>query len=103
MPADEHGVPDVTAIPWLDTDSGSLRDLDLGSVPVGEPALASDRECGEGCWLSLVQRAGENGDSGRTALQVRNAADLSIAAESMLPPVVPLGFHGCWVPRANLE
>ena len=90
MLADEHGVPDVTAIPRLDTDGGSLRDLDFGSVPVGEPVLTPDRECGEGCLLSLVQRAGEHGDSGRTALQVRNAADLSIAAESMLPPVVPL-------------
>lgn len=87
--ADEHRVPDVTTMPRLDTDSGRLRELDFGRVPVGEPVLAPDRECGEGGVLSLVQRAGEDGDSGRTALQVWDAANCAIATKSRLLPVVP--------------
>jgi all-trans-8'-apo-beta-carotenal 15,15'-oxygenase len=97
-----RGVPYFTAIQRLDTDTGSLQALDFGSDPVGEPVLVPDPEGGEGWLLSLVHRAGGNGDAGRTELQVLNAADLTVVARAMLPLVVPLGFHGSWVRRVSV-
>jgi all-trans-8'-apo-beta-carotenal 15,15'-oxygenase len=39
----------------------------------------------------------------RTDLLVLRAADLSTQATVALPHGVPIGFHGCWVPRGELD
>jgi all-trans-8'-apo-beta-carotenal 15,15'-oxygenase len=90
--------PYLTSIQRLDTESGALIARDFGLDLTGEPMLVPGHGDDEGWLLSLVFRA----DQGRTDLVVLRAADLSIQATAPLPHPVPIGFHGCWVPRAEL-
>jgi carotenoid cleavage dioxygenase-like enzyme len=82
-----------------------MRSRDFGLDIVGEPILVPDPDAGgaesgnEGWLLSLVYRAGQQ----RSELLVLRAADLATVATVTLPHAVPLGFHGCWVPRADLR
>ncbi|MCG6943462.1 MAG: carotenoid oxygenase family protein [Thiohalocapsa sp.] len=91
--------PYFSAIQRLDTETGALTTRDFGLDLAGEPMLVPGAGGEEGWLLSLVCRAGQ----GRTDLVVLRAADLSIQATAPLPHAVPLGFHGCWVPRAELS
>ncbi|WP_295542924.1 carotenoid oxygenase family protein [uncultured Thiohalocapsa sp.] len=90
--------PYLTAIQRLDTDTGRLTTRDFGLDLTGEPMLVPGDGDDEGWLLSLVIRA----DQHRTDLVVLRAATLDIEAEVALPHAVPIGFHGCWVPRAAL-
>ena len=90
--------PYFTSIERLDTETGALTRRDFGLDLVGEPMLVPDPDGGEGWLLSLVFRAGQ----GRSDLVVLRAADLGMQATAKLPHAVPLGFHGCWVPRHAL-
>jgi all-trans-8'-apo-beta-carotenal 15,15'-oxygenase len=90
--------PYLTSIQRLDTETGALITRDFGLDLVGEPMLVPGAGDDEGWLLSLVFRVGR----GRTDLVVLRAADLAILATAALPHAVPVGFHGCWVPRAAL-
>jgi all-trans-8'-apo-beta-carotenal 15,15'-oxygenase len=94
----ERRAPFFTAIQRLDTETGELRVLDLAPDLPGEPIPVAGADGGAGWLLSLVHRAGQS----RTDLLVLRTSDLSIVATASLPQVVPLGFHGCWVPRAEI-
>jgi all-trans-8'-apo-beta-carotenal 15,15'-oxygenase len=91
--------PFLTSIQRLDTHNGRLTTRDFGLDLVGEPMLVPDGSGGEGWLLSLVFRA----ETGATDLVVLRAADLSIQATATLPHTIPVGFHGCWVPRGELD
>jgi all-trans-8'-apo-beta-carotenal 15,15'-oxygenase len=95
-PAD-RGVPWFTALQRLDTRTGEMRVLDLCPDLPGEPVLAPAAGS-EGWLLSLVNRAGGQ----PSQLLVLRASDLGIQARVTLPFAVPIGFHGCWVPRHAL-
>lgn len=90
--------PYLTSIHRLDTETGTLTTRDLGLDLAGEPMLVPGDGDDEGWLLSLVFRA----DQGRTDLLVLRAKDLEIQATAPLPHAVPIGFHGCWVPRSEL-
>ncbi len=94
----ERANPFFTAIQRLDTESGEMRAHDLGPDLAGEPMFVPGRDGEEGWLLSLVHRAGRD----RTDLVILRAGDLSLQAKVTLPCVIPVGFHGCWVPRAEL-
>ncbi len=91
--------PYLTAIQRLDTETGAFSIRDFGLDLVGEPMLVPGADGDEGWLLSLVFRA----DQGRTDLVVLRAADLTVVATASLGHALPLGFHGCWVPRAELR
>jgi all-trans-8'-apo-beta-carotenal 15,15'-oxygenase len=93
----ERRAPFLTSILRLDTETGGLHSRDFGLDPVGEPMLVQDRDGGEGWLLTLVHRAGQ----GRSDLLILRAEDLSTEASVALPHQVPIGFHGCWVPRGE--
>ncbi len=95
----DRRTPFLTSIQRLDTETGRLTTRDFGLDLVGEPMLVPDDDGGEGWLLSLVFRAGTGG----TDLVVLRAADLSLQATATLPHAVPVGFHGCWVPRCELD
>ena len=101
----ERAAPYLSSLQRLDTETGELRCRDFGLDIVGEPILVPDPDAGpaetgnEGWLLSLVYRAGQQ----RSELLVLRAADLVTVATVTLPHAVPLGFHGCWVPRADLR
>lgn len=90
--------PFLTSVQRLDTETGALVSRDLGLDLVGEPIPAPDPDGSEGWLLCPVYRAGPQ----RVELLVLRAADLATIATLRLPHPVPLGFHGCWVPRAAL-
>jgi carotenoid cleavage dioxygenase-like enzyme len=90
-------VPWFTALQRLDTRTGEMRVLDLCPDLPGEPVLAPAAGS-EGWLLSLVNRAGGK----PSQLLVLRASDLGIQARVTLPFAVPIGFHGCWVPRHAL-
>jgi all-trans-8'-apo-beta-carotenal 15,15'-oxygenase len=90
--------PFLTAIQRLDTQTGEIRVRDFGLDLAGEPILVPANDGSEGCLLSLVHRA----DQGHTDLVCLRASDLRVLATATLPCVIPLGFHGCWVPRGEL-
>ena len=94
----ERRAPYLTSIHRLDTETGQLTTRDFGLDLTGEPMLVPGDGDDEGWLLSLVLRA----DQGRTDLVVLRAADLEIEATAALPHAVPIGFHGCWVPRGAL-
>lgn len=94
----ERDAPYLTAIQRLDTETGEIQVRDFGLDLVGEPILVPGDGGSEGWLLSLVHRAGE----GRTDLVCLRASDLRVEATASLPCVIPLGFHGCWVPRGAL-
>ncbi len=96
--------PYLTSILRLDTETGSLSSRDFGLDLVGEPMLVPGEDGDEGWLLSLVfSAAAGHGDArGRAELVVLRAADLSVQATAALPHALPVGFHGCWVPRAAL-
>jgi len=91
--------PYLSAIQRLDTETGALTSRDFGLDLVGEPVPVADPAGDEGWLLCLRHRAGRQ----RTELMVLRAADLATVATAALPHAVPVGFHGCWVPRAALE
>jgi all-trans-8'-apo-beta-carotenal 15,15'-oxygenase len=94
----ERRAPYLTSIHRLDTETGALTTRDFGLDLVGEPMLVPGAGGNEGWLLSLVFRAEQH----RTELLVLRATDLSTQASAPLPHAVPIGFHGCWVPRAEL-
>jgi all-trans-8'-apo-beta-carotenal 15,15'-oxygenase len=94
----ERKAPYLTAIQRLDTETGTFITRDFGLDLVGEPMWVPDRGGAEGWLLSLVMRA----DQGRTELVVLRASDLALQATVPLPHLIPIGFHGCWVPRSEL-
>jgi all-trans-8'-apo-beta-carotenal 15,15'-oxygenase len=94
--------PYLTSILRLDTETGALTSRDFGLDLVGEPMPVPGAGGDEGWLLSLVFRVGQHNGRGRTDLVVLRAADLSIQATAALPHALPVGFHGCWVPRAAL-
>lgn len=87
-----------SAIQRLDTETGEIRVHDFGLDLAGEPILVPGEDGSEGWLLSLVHRAGRD----RTDLVCLRASDLALQARVKLPCVIPDGFHGCWVPRAEL-
>jgi len=101
----ERAAPYLSSLQRLDTETGELRCRDFGLDIVGEPIFVPDPNASaatsgnEGWLLSLVYRAGRQ----RSELLVLRAADLETVATVTLPHRVPLGFHGCWVPRADLH
>ncbi|EIC19381.1 carotenoid oxygenase family protein [Thiorhodovibrio frisius] len=94
----QRQVPFLSAVQRLDTDTGDLRCRDFGLDMPGEPMWVPDTAGGEGWLLTLVYRAGQN----RTELLVMRADNLQTQASVILPHGLPIGFHGCWVPRAEL-
>lgn len=94
----ERQVPFLTSIQRLNTRDGSLRSRDFGLDTPGEPMLVPDPDGGEGWLLTLIHRAGQ----GRSDLLVLRAEDLETQAVVRLPHAVPVAFHGCWAPRADL-
>jgi all-trans-8'-apo-beta-carotenal 15,15'-oxygenase len=94
----ERGAPYLTAIQRLDTETGELCKRDFGLDLAGEPVLVPGSDGEEGWLLSLIHRA----DREETDLVVLRASDLDIEATATLPCLIPVGFHGCWVPRAAL-
>ncbi len=94
----ERDVPYFTAIQRLDTETGEIRVRDFGLDLAGEPIPVPGADESEGWLLSLVHRAGRD----RTDLVCLRASDLAIQATITLPSLIPIGFHGCWVPRAEL-
>ncbi len=94
----ERRTPYLTAIMRLDSATGALATRDFGLDLVGEPMLVPGAAGDEGWLLSLVFRVGHS----RTDLVVLRAADLAIQATAALPHALPLGFHGCWVPRPEI-
>lgn len=94
----EWGAPYFTAIQRVDTHTGALTVRDFGADFVGEPVVVPGPGDSAGWLLTLIHRAADH----RTELVVLNAADLTTCATAALPCHVPLGFHGCWVPRSEL-
>ncbi|WP_296896760.1 carotenoid oxygenase family protein [Thiohalocapsa sp.] len=94
----ERRAPYLTSIHRLDTETGRLTTRDFGLDITGEPMLVPGDGDDEGWLLSLVFRA----DQDRTDLVVLRAENLEIQATAPLPHAVPIGFHGCWVPRGAL-
>jgi all-trans-8'-apo-beta-carotenal 15,15'-oxygenase len=94
----ERRAPYLTSIHRLDTETGRLTTRDFGLDITGEPMLVPADGDDEGWLLSLVFRA----DQDRTDLVVLRAENLEIQATAPLPHAVPIGFHGCWVPRRAL-
>ncbi len=94
----ERRAPYLTSIMRLDTETGALSSRDFGLDLVGEPMLVPGTGGDEGWLLSLVFRAHQD----RTELVVLRARDLSVQATATLPHALPVGFHGCWVPRSEL-
>jgi all-trans-8'-apo-beta-carotenal 15,15'-oxygenase len=93
-----RGTPYLTAIQRLDTATGEMRVRDFGLDLAGEPILVPGPDGEEGWLLSLLHRAGRE----ETELVILRASDLAIRATATLPCLVPVGFHGCWVPRGAL-
>jgi all-trans-8'-apo-beta-carotenal 15,15'-oxygenase len=94
----ERDVPYFTAIQRLNTETGEVRVHDFGLDLAGEPILVPGGDGSEGWLLCLVHRAGRE----RTDLVCLRASDLALQATATLPCVIPIGFHGCWVPRGEL-
>ncbi|MBK5970143.1 MULTISPECIES: carotenoid oxygenase family protein [Thiorhodovibrio] len=93
----QRQVPFLTAIQRLDTETGELRVRDFNLDVPSEPMWVANKAGGEGWLLTLVDRAGQ----AHTELLVLRAEDLSTVATARLPHRLPIGFHGCWVPRAE--
>lgn len=96
--APERALPWFTALQRLDTRTGEMRVLDLSPNLPGEPILVPAADGSEGWLLSLVYQP----DGEPSQLLVLRASDLAIQARATLPFPVPIGFHGCWVPRHAL-
>lgn len=95
----QRQVPFLSALQRLDTDTGDLRCRDFGLDVPGEPMWIPDAAGGEGWLLSLIYRAGRD----ISELLVLRAEDLQTQATITLPHPLPIGFHGCWVPRPASE
>lgn len=87
-----------SAIHCLDTETGEIRVHDFRLDLAGKPILVPDEDGREGWLLSLVHRAGRDRKDLGCCLR---ASDLALQARVKLSCVIPVGFHGCWVPRAE--
>lgn len=106
------GAPADAAHPYLNCilryDAVEKKTLirDLGAAVPGEPVMVprphatrtQDNREDDGYVLTLVF----DGERGRSLLYVLDARDLSTVALALLPHPVPPGFHGNFVPSAQL-
>jgi carotenoid cleavage dioxygenase len=86
----------------LDWDTGELVSHELQGAAAQEPVFvprASDAPEGDGYVLSVIDRFAEQ----RSELLILDGNDVSRPpiATVKLPFVVPMAFHGCWMPGAR--